>query len=38
MKENTILGVHVKDKPCNNLQDFSPATLLKTDSIMGVFL
>ena len=38
LKKNKILRVHVKDKSCNSLQDFRPATLLKTDSKAGVFL
>ena len=38
LKKNKILRVHVKDKSCNSLQDFRPATLLKTDSKTGVFL
>ena len=29
LKKNKILRVHVKDKSCNSLQDFRPATLLK---------
>ena len=31
LKKNKILRVHVKDKSCNSLQDFRPATLLKRD-------
>ena len=33
LKKNNILRVHAKDKSCNSLQDFRPATLN-----MGVFL
>ena len=29
--------MHVKDKSCNSLQDFRPATLLKRDFKTGVF-
>ena len=38
LKKNKILRVHVKDKSCNSLQDFRPATLLKRYSNTGVFL
>ena len=37
LKKSKISRVHVKDKSCS-FQDFLPATLLKRDSNMGVFL
>ena len=38
LKKNKISRVHVKDKSCNNPQDFRPAALLKRGSNIGVFL
>ena len=38
LKKNKILRVHAKDKSCNSLQNFRPATLIKKDSNTGVFL
>ena len=38
LKKNKILRVHVKDKSCNSLHDFRPATLLKRDSNKDIFL
>ena len=36
--KSSRMNVNVKDKSCNNLQDFWPATLLKRDSNTGVLL